>query len=383
VILLALLAGCCECADEPAGPPEEGGLEVGGVVADVGDEIVAVVEPSDVSGDWADAEDPGAVLEIRLGGNLPRHVVLPGGSEELQRVSVGAWDGTEVDVEVVAGDDVGGRVTFEVDPAAAGTPVVGPIDDAWWNDVPLVAYEDGGTWTWVFTDEDGGTGLIPTLLMASYGRPVDIEALWDGAEIQSTDHAWVPFEGPWEGSHPLFEVVTYNGLIGPLDEAAYHLSPAAADFDDAGIREEVLDLEPWALAAAFAEADREGLVVEDGGQDDMKLGAPDDYVFLDYTLQGDARVAFEVEVAGAWWSSLNGLATSGATDARVSGAGRTCVELPAGATPEDVDAVRIRSYDGAGEVVSARWFRYDDAFRPVELGAASGVAFDAGSTKEL
>ncbi|MFZ5476430.1 MAG: hypothetical protein ACOZNI_06595 [Myxococcota bacterium] len=377
MILLALGCTQCNCLDKKDGGV---GIEVGELPGEDGDEIVAVVEPVRVAGDWA-TEDAGAVLELRLGDNLPRHVVLPGGVLEPQRVSLGARTG-DVAVEGVAGE-AEARVSFEVDPAAATTPVIAPIDDAWWNDVPLLAYEDGGLWTWVFTDEDGGTGLIPTLLMASYGRPVDVEGLWDGEDIQTTDHAWVPFEGPWEGEHPLLEVVTYNGLVGPLDGAAFHLSPVAVEFDDEGIREEVLDLAPWVLAAAFAEAEREDLVVEDGGQEDRMLGAAGDYVFLDYRLQGDGKVAFEVEVAGEWWSSTNGLPTSGVTDARVSGSGRTCVELPGGFDPEDVDAVRVRSYETSGEVVTARWFRYDDAFEPVELGAAEGVAFDAGATAEL
>jgi hypothetical protein len=382
-VILALLAGgcnVCNCLDSKAVPVP--GIEVGGLSGEEGDEIVAVVAPRSVPGDWS-GEEPGSLLAIRLGENLPRHVVLPGGRPDVQRVSLGAWDGGSVAVEVVDGGEVQARVTFEVDPTAAGTPVIAPIDDAWWNDVPLVAWEQDGTWTWVFTDEDGGTGLIPTLLMASYGRPVDIEALWDGADIQTTDHAWVPFDGPWEGSHPLFQVVTYNGLVGPLDGAAVALSPVSTGFHDAGIREEILDDEQWVLATAFAEAEREGLIVEDGGQDDTLLGAPGDYVFVDFALQGDARVAFEVDVDGTWWSSTNGLATSGLTDARVHGSGRTCVELPAGSEPENIDGVRIRSYDAAGEVVSARWFRYDEALRPVELGSAAGVAFSADSTEEL
>ncbi len=383
-VLLALLGGCCDCVDLPPGLvlPEDAG---------VGDEIVLDVAPPVLEGDWADADAPGALIEVRLGAST-RHVVLPGGVGTVrQTVSLGTWDGGDLSGEILAGSmtKLDLAVTVRVDPTAAGVPVLGTYDDAWWNDTPLITYVEDDEHTWVFTDEDGGTGLVPTLLMATYGRPVDIEGLYDaaGGQIQTTDHAWVPFDGPWEGSHPLFEVVTYNGLIGPLDDAPYLLSPMPVDFTTQGgtlQRERVLDEEPWVLAAAWAEAEREGLVAEDGGQDDYLLGAPDDYVFVDYDVAGGARVAFEAETDGVWWSSVNGLSESdGATDARLSGLGRTCIELPPGATVADVTALRIRSYDAPG-AVSARWFHYADrSFAPHELGAASDVAFEAEGTAPL
>ncbi|MFN7144959.1 MAG: hypothetical protein ACK4YP_14375, partial [Myxococcota bacterium] len=381
-----LLACVCNCLDTvpertvegdtlPALAPPE--------AAAVGDELVLdlVATPA---GDWADEDAPGALVEVTAGGNV-RHLVLPGGAGAVtQSVSLGAWDGGALAVAVIDGDVASwDRAAVRVDPTAAGTPVLGTYDAAWSNDTALVVYEEGGLWTWVFTDEDGGTGLLPTLLLARWGRPVDIEGLWDEgtATIQTHDHAWVPFDGPYEGAHPLLQVVTYNGLVGPLDDAPYLLSPVPVAFAPDGLqRERVLDAEAWVLAAAWAEAGREDLVVPDGGPEDNLLGAPDDYLFVDYVVAGGARVAFEVEVDGTWWSSINSLSDGdGLTDARVSGIGRTCVELPPGAGPDDVTALRIRSYTDGG-TVDARWFRYDADLHPVEVASFSDVPFDPGGT---
>ena len=362
-----MLLLACAAPEEPATKAPV--LEVPGVV---GDEIVAVVTGAG-AGDWVDADEPGTLAWFQLGGNARRGVVLPGGIDAVQRVSLGAWDGGELTWSA----DV--DATLEVDATAADTPVVGLISDDWSSDVPFLTYHQDDDWTWVFSDEDGGTGLIPTLLLAVWGRPVDIEGLWDGAEIQSTDHTWIPFSGPYEGTHPLFEVVTYNGLIGPLDAATILLSPAPVVFDGSP-REAVLDTNGWVLEASFAEAEREGVLVEDGGQDDMAIGAIGDYLFVDYDTGGDVRIAFEAEVDGAWWSSTNGLSTSGGmTDARLSGVGRTCVELPPGRDADDVTGVRVRAYEGDG-TVTARWFSVDGPLKERGAGTAS---FTAGATVSL
>lgn len=388
LLALASLAGCaesqCKCADTGA----DGAADLLAALA-VGDEVVATVTPADVGGDWSDEDDPGAVVELRLGRNLPRHVVLPGGVGVPQDVALGAWDGGAFAWDMVAGDaDV--DVSLRADPAAATVPVLGLRDDRWFDDAPLLVYVEDGAWTWVFTNEDGGYGLLPPLLLARFGRPVDIEALYDeaGPTLQTTDHAWVPFDGPWEGDHPLLQVITDNGMLGPYDDAGWHVAPMPVAFspDADGVpREVVLDSNGWLLATSFAEEVREGWAVEDGGPEDGRLGGPRDYVYVDYVVTGDARFAFEARVGDAWVSSTNGLSTSeGLTDARLSGGtGRTAVELPAGADVADVAGIGVYSYEGGGEVVSARWFGLDAAPSPVELGTAVGVAFAAGALTSL
>jgi len=387
-VLLALI-GCCNCAVLPDDVLPDAALALPADAA-IGDELVLRVARFEPVGDWVDEDAPGLRLRVTVG-DTRRDMVLPGGVGPVtQEVSLGAWDGGPLRWSA-DGDAAGweAAASIRIDPAAAGVPVLGTYDAAWWNDTPLVTYVEDGTWTWVFTDEDGGTGLVPTLLMATWGRPVDIEGLYDAdsASIQTTDHAWVGFDGPYEDTHPLFEVITTNGMIGPLSDAPYLLSPMPLAFSTEGgavQRERVLDEDPWVLAASWAEADREGRVAPDGGQDDYLLGAPEDYVFLDHDVSGGARVTFEAEVDGTWWSSANGLSTrDGLTDARSGGLGRTCIELPPGADHTQVTALRVVSHTDAG-AVSARWFRYDPAtFAPIELGAATAVAFAAGGSAEL
>lgn len=383
LVLLACNQDECKCAD--TGVPIDPLADLS-----VGDEVVATVTPTRVGGDWADEGDPGAVVELRLGDNLPRHAIFPGGvGAPAQDVALGAWDGGPFDWGVVDGDaDV--DVTVRADPAAATVPLLGLRDDCWFDDAPLLVYLEDGEWTWVFTNEDGGYGLLPPLLLAQYGRPVDIEALFDeaGPTLQTTDHAWVDFAGPYEGAHPALQVITDNGMLGPYDDADWRVAPMPVPFspDADGVpREVVLDAHGWLLGASFAEEAREGWVVEDGGTDDGRLGGARDYVYVDYVVTGDARFAFEVQVGDVSVSSTNGLSTSpGLTDARLSsGTGRTAIELPAGADVADVGGVGVYAYEGGGEVVSARWFGLDAALVPVELGTAAQVAFAAGALTSL
>ncbi len=336
-VLLALI-GCCNCAVLPDDVLPGAALALP-ADAVIGDELVLRVARFEPVGDWVDEDAPGLRLRVTVG-DTRRDMVLPGGVGPVtQEVSLGAWDGGPLRWSA-DGDAAGweAAASIRIDPAAAGVPVLGTYDA-------------------------------------------------DSASIQTTDHAWVGFDGPYEGTHPLFEVITANGMIGPLNDAPYLLSPMPLAFSTEGgavQRERVLDEEPWVLAASWAEADREGRVAPDGGQGDYLLGAPDDYVFVDHDVSGGARVTFEAEVDGTWWSSTNGLSTrDGLTDARSGGLGRTCIELPPGADHTQVTALRVVSHTDAG-AVSARWFRYDPTtFAPIELGAATAVAFAAGGSAEL
>ncbi|MCC6552778.1 MAG: hypothetical protein IT372_07120 [Polyangiaceae bacterium] len=396
--LFALLAlAACGSDPSPATPSAAATKVPLPASAAPGDEIVARITPRSVGGDWRDEADAGAVIELALGANLARHAIFPGGSAPVLRVSLGAWDGGELLATTVAGT-IDAAIEAEVDPAAAGTPILGLYDARFWNDAPLLSYVDGDEVTYVMTNEDGGTGLFPTLLMAQWGRPVDIEALYVGGEsptIQTTDHAWVPFEGPYEGGHPRLRIVTQNGLVGPGDGEAelsepvtYRASPVSTGFDPAGVpRERALDEAPWVLAAGFAEFERQGQLVADGGQEDGFAGAPGDYVFIDYSFDSadGAELSFEAEVDGVRWSSLNGWTEPGGlTDAFASGIGRTCVELPPGRSAADVTSLHAVVHgSGSGTLEWARWFSYDEALAPVEIGELAAPAGGAAGGEIL
>lgn len=389
--VLAVLTASCGSPADPAPEPTIP-LPAG---AQVGDEIVASIEAGDIAGSFADDTNPGLLLELTLGGNLPRHAVLPGGLRPRLRVSLGAWDGGPLRSTRLAGEGQA-SVTAEIDPAAAGVPIMGLYDDRFFNDVPLGLYVEGSTFTYILSNEDAGTGLFPTLLMAQYGRPNDIEGLYETAPeptIQAEGHTWIPFDGPYEGSHPRLRIATLNGLVAPDADppAVYRVSPMPLDFTTGGgavPRERVLDQEPWMLAASFDEIKRQGQFAEDGGPSDAHIGHPEDYIFIDYQFESDsgAVLAFEAQVDGAWLSSL-GLWTSqgGLADAHASGLGRTCIELPPGRSAADITALRaVASGSGSGTLTSARWFRYADAVSPIEMGTlAAPTPIAAGADAPL
>src|SRR5688572_23856257 len=139
-----LLAAGCSSAEPPLVQP-------GTVLslpsdAKTGDEIVATVAFTDVSGDWKDESAPGFLLELTLGGNIARHVIAPGGASSEVRVSLGAWDGGELRSIQRAGQ-APLTIDVAVDPSAAGLPVMGLYDDRWWNDAPLGMYIEGDLYT--------------------------------------------------------------------------------------------------------------------------------------------------------------------------------------------------------------------------------------------
>lgn len=392
-ILLSILAAACGSSEEPAPEPTiplpEG--------AAAGDEIVASIEVSDIPGSFADTAAPGLLIELTLGQNIPRHAVIPGGLLKYSRlrVSLGAWDGGTLRSKTLAGSG-NATITAEIDPAAAGVPIMGLYDDRFFNDVPLGFYIENGTFTYILSNEDAGTGLFPTLLMAQYGRPNDIEGLYEELEpepkIQAEGHEWIPFHGPLEGSHPRLRIATLNGLVAPDTDppAAYRVSPMPVAFGTGGSlpRERVLDQEPWMLAASFDEIKRQGQFAEDGGPEDAHIGAPDDYIFIDYQFDSDsgAALAFEAQVDSTWFSSL-GLWTGqgGPADAHAKGVGRTCIELPPGRGPADITALRaVASGSGSGTLAAARWFRYDPGAVPVDIGSlAAPVDIGAGTDSML
>lgn len=388
LLLLSISAAACGSSEEPAPEPTIA-LPEG---ARAGDEIVAAIEVSYVPGSFADAAAPGLLLEIKLGENLPRHAIIPGGllANPRLRVSLGAWDGGPLRAKTLAGSG-NASITAEIDPSAAGVPVMGLYDDRFFNDVPLGLYVENGTFTYILSNEDAGTGLFPTLLMAQYGRPNDIEGLYEinpEPKIQAEGHEWLPFDGPYEGTHPRLRIATLNGLVAPDTDppAVYRVSPMPVEFATAGSvpRERVLDNEPWMLAASFDEMKRQNQFAEDGGPADAHIGAPDDYIFIDYQFDSDggAALAFEAQVDSTWFSSL-GLWTGqgGPADAHASGVGRTCIELPPNRGPGDITALRaVASGSGSGTLAAARWFRYDPGAVPVEIGALAAPATIAAGT---
>ncbi|MFO0613831.1 MAG: hypothetical protein U0414_14660 [Polyangiaceae bacterium] len=354
--------------------------------AAIGDELVVSVHATKVDGSWGDAANVGAVLRVTAGANVPRDVLLVGGFAADVRASLGPWDGGAVTWSPLRGH-AEAALSVEVDPSAAGVPILGLANDPG-NDTPLLVFESGDEFEYVMTNEDGGTGFFPTLLLAQWGRPHDIEGLFDRAHrtYQGPDHATLAFDGVSEGTHPRLEITTTNGLVSPepLDApAALHVAPMPVAFTPSGAapREAVLDGFPWLVAAGWLEVEREGKVSAEGGVTDDKLAPLSSWVFLDHGLDGDAKVAFEAEVEGAWYSSLGLYASAmDALDARCSGTGRTAIELPPHRTLADVTAIRVKGSAGAGTLRHLRLLAYDPTTYAVIEGGALPSALPVDPT---
>ncbi len=392
--LTLLCAGCGDDAGSGGGGagggtpgPETLALPAG--VA-IGDELVVTVRVASVGGSWLDAASPGAVLTFTAGANVPRDVILVGGFAAETKASLGGWDGGEVrwtqagEVELEA-------IELSVDPAAAGVPVLSLPTESFSNDVPLAVFRSGDMLQYVMSNEDGGTGLLPTLLLARWGRPHDIEGLFDvvSQTYQGENHQTLSFDGRYEGTHPRLRIATANGLVEPEPSDAtptYRVSPMPLAFTTGSSvpRERVLDDLPWLAAAGWLEVEREGKVDPAGGVEDAMLGSLEAYVFVDYALSSGVTASFEVQVEGRWYSSL-GIYTrpSDLLDARASGTGRTAIELPQGLTLDHVSAVRVVPSEGTGTLEAARLLGFalpsytavvrGELTRPVAVDPSLGV----------
>lgn len=257
------------------------------------------------------------------------------------------------------------------------------------SDVPLLllgrANGEELEYTLVFSNEDGGTGLLPALLMRQYGRTSDIERVCSvkgsRRSFQGANHVTREFRGTLEGAHPLLRVATdNNNFSDDLGDRSLGLRFALAPqpFPERGPRDRVLEREGWIAAIANAEMGREvteliGLIGK------RKMESPGDAATV--TLS-DLRnyIAFEVHVeaakdvvwrvgaraAGQWYWSDHGIARE-----REHGSGwpRTAVELP----PRSVaDAVCVECCleGGTLNVLEFRAWAFDAAVLPRPDGAA-------------
>lgn len=230
------------------------------------------------------------------------------------------------------------------------------------TDVPRLMYatqsmEDGLKvleYTVIFTNEDGGTSTRD--LMARWGRATDIEYVYrvwlkpDGSIaktlIQARGHKDIPYNGKYEGQHPLLQPVTDNNMV----EAAQGPSPApiryqfVPDFIDlsAGSRELAMDLDPKAYAVAAAELKREGKLREYGTVDGRKISDPRNYAVIELktTLQNGAyQVLLHRRTQNTWVSNTVGLAYNFIPR---SGWVRVAIELPPQTSLNELDQMAVQ-----------------------------------------
>jgi hypothetical protein len=295
--------------------------------------------------DWALAGKEAAIARVELDGQLHQHIILwagptaheyrlhlgevPAGTHQLRVVAEGTMP---LLLQQASFRDVQG----EEAELFRHAPVLHLREDTIgkFSDVPLMLYvekiaDDGLQYSVIFSNEDGGTST--RALMARWGRATDIEHLYlvwpaqSRSEIQTRDHADVPFKGPWLGQQPLLLPITRNNMVaGGENSFRLRLAPL---LKQGLVREAMMDLQPAIWQVMRKELQRE---------DKLKLADPQRYLYVDLNAeQTDSRLALRVRMKGSkrWLSSHLGI--QGMAVER-SGWMRIALELPIAAKASDV-----------------------------------------------
>lgn len=229
------------------------------------------------------------------------------------------------------------------------------------SDVPLVVYATAEPgvglttyrYTMIWSNEDGGTGQFPDLLIARYGRTTDIEGI---AEVDVDDTTGdllavryrpdesgmlATFAGTFQGTHPILRTSTANGLIADDGASTLQFAIPPLAYDDAGLPRELgMDLDPKSYEIMAKEMVREGKTESLGNAATKKLSDPRNYLYLDYdidvSVSGPVLRAIAI-VGGVTYYSDHNLSFTPALNPRISdGVGRTSIELPPGTQITDV-----------------------------------------------
>lgn len=267
------------------------------------------------------------------------------------------------------------------------------------SDVPVIVYvkrilASGFTtyaYTMIWSNEDGGTGLWPDVLIAQWGRTADIETI---VEIDVADDGTLvavryrpdesgslaDFSGSFRGgSHPLLRARTANGLLADGGDSTLQFAIAPVEYDDSGVsRETALDLNPVSYRLMGKEMIREGKAEATGDPTTAKLSDLRNYLFLDYNIDTDAsgRVLRAIAVVNGIPYASDHFAASAnpALNPRVSrGIGRTAIELPPGTTVADVEQFGMQGIGTmSGTLYGLDGFMLDSDFLPTAHIAFSG-----------
>lgn len=295
--------------------------------------------------DWASRDATSVTVDVTVGEGPTQQVVLyRGGRAATYRGFVGpvspsgpvtpgrttatvslrpdlTWPPTFADPRVEV-RDVSLAVVHRDDlayPAVAHAPVLYGRDVMTHSDVPVASYHtrwavDEGTryaCTVIYSNEDGGSGVVPAYLMGSYGRATDIETAVrftvDGSGLRRESlryhgcghpqphqeatcgvHEFKHFDGTFFGGHPVLRVASSNNTLSDDgEETSLRLQPAflgpAPGPDER--REAAMDRQPATYEVMDKEVTREH-------PESTTTPAP---VFT----YGDARQYLYVDIAGA------------------------------------------------------------------------------------
>jgi hypothetical protein len=341
-------------------------------------ETVARLTLAAPGADWAVAGREGALAEISLDGQVLCHAMVPSpgrwtyavflgavppGEHKLKVARHASWSAAGAALDILSAEFETIRPSDPRYLALAHAPVLHARADTVgkFTDVPLLVYSTRSSqfglivleYTVVFTNEDGGTSTRD--LMARWGRTFDIEYVYrvwldkSGRAartlIQTKEHADVPYDGRYDGLHPVLEPVTYNNMVAPAAPDAapvrYRLAPVEADLSH-GSRELVLDQNPSFYEVAAREMAREGKIRPPLTFDGEKIADPRNYLVIE--LKADSRYAALQALAlkqgeHLWRASAVGLAKN---FIERSGWARVAVELPPGPRNQDIAGLGLQ-----------------------------------------
>jgi hypothetical protein len=214
-------------------------------------------------------------------------------------------------------------------------------------------------YTVVFSNEDGGTKTAE--LMARYGRTVDIEYIYrakldpegrlEAETFQGPSHKELPFRGRKIGDHPVLRTCSFNNMVCDDGDSSFVFMNYPAEFDADGVRERMLDREPWINRVAFEELVREGKLTKSTPDPErIKIDDPRLYALMDIEVDlplggPGIEVSLKTTRGGEWRS-----ASQGVEDMRFKGSGkaRLGVLIPEGSGPDDIEAVKLEAIGVSG-----------------------------------
>lgn len=227
------------------------------------------------------------------------------------------------------------------------------------SDIPLLMYVETVRgqettlfrYTVIFSNEDGGTQTAA--LMARWGRTTDIEWVIETtvdaqgkvqkSVFQGANHVTTPFQGKYEGNHPILLTATVNNNFADKGDAKlrFALRPILVDLS-AQSREEVMDRYPWIYRIMADEMIREGKITAE-----RTLGARiadlRQYLYIDAASaqRGGAGLSFAVKLKGnsQWFTSDLGINYHKIDR---SGYFRTTVRLPGNISLRSIDRIAVR-----------------------------------------
>jgi hypothetical protein len=239
------------------------------------------------------------------------------------------------------------------------------------TDTPLIAWHEITpaatpghqvlTYSVVWSNEDGGTNT--PALMARWGRTTDIEWVYSvevderGTRVagsdtyQAANHQTLRFTGRYEGDHPLLETCTVNNNMCDVvdDPMRFFLSALQTRPADQA-REHLMDTNPWTYQVMAKEMIREGKIEPPSAAAPLTPEVSDQRNYLYAVVK---KTTAPPNAGPSWVGVALGVRLVGSDTVYLSNhvdptwsiqrdnPAATTVELPAGATAEDIAEISV------------------------------------------